>query len=138
MNSSAWEPDLVQSGRPQEAPSPQVVLTSVEVTVLRELVCQDIGWCLNFHGLEEYTGLERGAIREACRSLAAKGLAVFRRGLFNDTGELAGSGYGATGEGRRFSLPPDDRRAFRGDRITPAGSQDDPKSQEAVPGRKSQ
>ena len=38
-------------------------------------------------------------VRRACRSLRRKGLAEYQRGLFNDDGEVAGSGYCATRAG---------------------------------------
>jgi hypothetical protein len=45
------------------------------------------------------TGLDRKAVRRACRSLARKGLAEFGRGLWTEDGEPAGSGYAATKQG---------------------------------------
>jgi hypothetical protein len=43
--------------------------------------------------------LDRKQIRRACRSLARKGLAEYGRGLWNDDGEVGGSGYCATKAG---------------------------------------
>lgn len=62
------------------------------------------------HGHDEYCGfdhfgfsaiargrrLNRNQVRLACRSLARKGLTIFGRGLWNEDGEPAGSGYAAT------------------------------------------
>lgn len=42
------------------------------------------------------TKLKRNEVRRACRSLTRKGLARFQRGLWNEDGGPAGSGYGAT------------------------------------------
>lgn len=52
-----------------------------------------------FRSFSAETGLDRSQVRLACRSLARKGLARYQRGLFNDDGECAGSGYGITREG---------------------------------------
>ena len=40
-------------------------------------------------------------VRTLVRGLSARGLAFYARGLFNDDGEVAGSGYGLTEEGLR-------------------------------------
>ena len=37
--------------------------------------------------------------RAICRSLTDRGYCVWRRGLFNEDGEVAGSGYGITPKG---------------------------------------
>jgi monoamine oxidase len=47
--------------------------------------------------------MNRKRIRRACRSLARKGLAEFHRGLWRESGEPGGSGYGATRAGRVFA-----------------------------------
>ena len=49
-----------------------------------------------FGSLANETGLDRKQVREACRSLRAKGLAEYRAGLFDDDGKPWGSGYRAT------------------------------------------
>lgn len=46
------------------------------------------------------TKIEIKVVRPACRSLARKGLTEFMRGLFDEDGLTAGSGYAATREGR--------------------------------------
>ena len=56
-----------------------------------------IGECLS---MDHEITLTRKEIRRACRSLARKGLAEYSRGLWNDDGVPAGSGYGATKMGR--------------------------------------
>ena len=53
----------------------------------------------HFSGITEETELELRLVRRACRSLAKKGLAEFKRGLFDDEGKVAGSGYGCTKAG---------------------------------------
>lgn len=55
--------------------------------------------CLCFRFIANETGLDRRLVRRACRSLARKGLANYERGLFNEDGEVAGSGYRCTFEG---------------------------------------
>lgn len=57
--------------------------------------------CLWFCNLTHATR-DRKAVRRTVRSLAAKGLTFYQSGLINeDTGEVAGSGYGLTEEGLR-------------------------------------
>ena len=55
-----------------------------------------------FSTISKATGLEVKVVRRVCRSLKRKGLAEFMRGLFNEDGEVAGSGYGATDAGLSF------------------------------------
>lgn len=57
------------------------------------------GHYLYFRYIAEYSGLDLKQVRTAVRSLARKGLARFARGLFDDEGMVAGSGYCATPEG---------------------------------------
>ena len=53
-------------------------------------------------GIAEAVSLDRSIVRRACRSLARKGLAELVRGLFDDDGNVAGSGYSATLTGARL------------------------------------
>lgn len=53
------------------------------------------------------TKLEIAQVRRACRSLAKKGYAKYERGLFNEDGEVAGSGYRATLAGAALMHPCD-------------------------------
>jgi len=55
--------------------------------------------CLNLNGLHYRTGLSREEVRKAAKTLRAKGLVLHQRGLFDDEGKTAGSGYAATKEG---------------------------------------
>lgn len=58
------------------------------------------GFCyVGFGPLARKTRLPRNQVRRAARALARKGLAHFSRGLFNEDGEVAGSGYGCTRAG---------------------------------------
>jgi hypothetical protein len=60
-----------------------------------------------FRGIVASTKLTLPEVRRACRSLAKKGLAKYERGLFNEDGEAAGSGYRATDEGVALISPCD-------------------------------
>lgn len=46
--------------------------------------------------------VHRDIIRGVCRSLTERGFCIYRRSLFNDDGEVAGSGYGITREGIEY------------------------------------
>ena len=52
--------------------------------------------CLFFRYIAELSGLDERQTRIAVRSLARKGLAKYTRGLFDEDGMVAGSGYCAT------------------------------------------
>jgi predicted transcriptional regulator len=58
--------------------------------------------CLYFRTIARRTGLGRIQVKRSVRSLARKGLAEYIRGLFDDEGMVAGSGYCATQTGREF------------------------------------
>jgi len=61
-------------------------------------------YCSSFNGLLGYADdLDRRQIRLSCRSLKRKGLAEFYRGLTNEDGEVAGSGYCISDEGRELA-----------------------------------
>lgn len=62
--------------------------------------------CVSFSYLQE-EGLDYKAVRKACRSLKKKGLAEFHRGLMDDDGMAAGSGYCVTRAGEAFISPCD-------------------------------
>lgn len=55
-----------------------------------------------FRVLADYTGLDLKQVSRACRSLKKKGLAEYMRGLFDEDGRAAGSGYGATADGEKL------------------------------------
>jgi hypothetical protein len=55
--------------------------------------------CLYFKYIASETKLTESQVRRAVRSLARKGLAEYVRGLFDDDGQVAGSGYCATFQG---------------------------------------
>lgn len=55
-----------------------------------------------FKSLAALTGLTREAVRSACHSLRAKGLARPESGHMTEDGEFVGSGYTATPAGSRL------------------------------------
>jgi DNA-binding MarR family transcriptional regulator len=98
-----------QQGKPMN-------LNDNEIKVLARLSAanEDFG-CYGFAALIRQTRLNRKVVRRACRSLARKGLAEFHRGLFTEDGLVAGSGYAATYQGRKFydDIKPRDRAQER-------------------------
>lgn len=65
------------------------------------------GTCCGFDWIRQGTGLDRAAARRACRSLARKGFAEFHRGLMDDEGKVAGSGYCISVAGEAYLNPCD-------------------------------
>lgn len=61
---------------------------------------------LSFKGIARRSGLDPKIVRRTVRSLARKGFAEYGRGLWNDDGEMAGSGYCCTKAGYA-ALPSD-------------------------------
>ena len=79
-------------------------LNDNEQKVLGALNFSADGVCFcGFAWLMDETGLDRKAVRRACRSLRRKGLAQFAIGLWNEDGEPRGSGYAATEVGAALS-----------------------------------
>jgi hypothetical protein len=74
-------------------------LNDNELNVLRFLA-EDTDLCFPFRSID--IGLDTKTIRRACRSLARKGLTECIHGLFDDDGEVAGSGYHCTWEGEKY------------------------------------
>jgi len=60
--------------------------------------------CLYFRAFTS-TKLKISQVRRAVRSLARKGYAEYVRGLFDDDGMVAGSGYCITKKGHEFLNP---------------------------------
>lgn len=58
--------------------------------------------CTFFKYIAKATKLSIKQVRRACRSLKKKGLTDYVVGLFNDNGEIVGSGYCATELGRKI------------------------------------
>lgn len=81
-------------------------LTENEIKVLGVLAGETDTWgeqCLPFSWIEEDTKFDRKTIRKACRVLREKGLVVYLRGLMTEDGEVAGSGYHISPEGRELA-----------------------------------
>ena len=68
-------------------------------------IFENEGNCTYFRVIAEYTKLTEKQVKRSVRSLARKGLAKYERGLFDDDGFTAGSGYRATEEGNNLIEP---------------------------------
>ena len=64
--------------------------------------------CMYMRYIVGTTGLELKQVKRSVRALARKGLAEYIRGLMDDEGKVAGSGYCATEKGAKFINPCDD------------------------------
>ncbi len=72
--------------------------------ILEALYQLEEGWCMNFRLFERETGCAKAEVRRACRAMKEAGLLFFARGLMDEDGQVAGSGYGLTDVGRaKFS-----------------------------------
>ncbi len=60
----------------------------------------DYGFFHSLRVIADDAGVDKEAARFACRRLRDKGLALYQSGLFNEDGEVAGSGYALTDKGR--------------------------------------
>lgn len=60
------------------------------------------GHCYYFRTIAKDTGLTEQQVRRSVRALARKGLAEHTRGLIDDDGMMAGSGYCATELGAKI------------------------------------
>ncbi len=83
----------------------KIKINENERKVLEQLA-EDDEMAFHFAGLTT-PEMDTKAVRRACRSLVRKGLAAFHRGLFNEDGMVAGSGYGITEAGSAFICPCD-------------------------------
>lgn len=85
------------------APYEGLTLSENQLKVLRYLVEEgqesEEGSGFYIRGIEARTGLVYRLARLAVRALARKGLTEFTGPLFNDDGQVAGSGYRATPKG---------------------------------------
>lgn len=68
---------------------------------MAEQLAPDFYW--PFSLIQERCAVEPGDARRVVRALARKGMTQFRRGLFTEDGEVAGSGYGVTDAGYAFA-----------------------------------
>lgn len=75
-------------------------MTDQELRVLHALDCAaPCEMFFTFAGIMTESGLERGEVRTACRSLRTRGFAEFSNGLWGEDGQPAGSGYAITAAG---------------------------------------
>lgn len=89
----------------------KVTLNTKEWRVLKILSehYEDYANCLFFRGIAKQAHMNKKDVRRACRSLARKGLAAYERGLFDEDGKVAGSGYYCTKAGSDiFTIDEDD------------------------------
>ncbi len=77
-------------------------LTATELKVLEVLSDHYDETCLYSRGVAENAGISLVAARRAIKSLERRGYAELHRGLFDDDGMIAGSGYSATRAGHDF------------------------------------
>lgn len=86
--------------KPEERDGPTV--SKLELRALEVLSdhYNSEGNCLYFKTIASLSGIEPKKVRRVVRSLARKGLAEFTRGLFDDEGNVAGSGYCCTPAGK--------------------------------------
>ncbi len=86
-------------------------ITENERKVLEVLLEDSDIWgekCLYLSWIEEEAKLDRKSVQAACKTLRAKGFAEYHRGLMDDDGKVAGSGYCLTRAGRALISPCDD------------------------------
>lgn len=69
-------------------------LSEEKISVLKFLADRK-EWCYPFHMIAEKTDMRVQQVRRICRYLAKHRLAEYKRGLFNEDGEVAGAGYTA-------------------------------------------
>ena len=88
----------------------QKILTPNEIKVLQVLYDDTDHWgekCIAFDWIMEESKLSRKEVQKACKVLREKGLIQFFRGLMNDEGQVAGSGYCISAEGQKHANPCD-------------------------------
>lgn len=59
-------------------------------------------WAAGFKWIESRCIVVPGDMRRCVRALARKGMLFFQRGLMDEDGMCAGSGYGVTAEGYAY------------------------------------
>lgn len=77
-------------------------LMAEEKAVLNVLAEYGGEFYLGFQAISRRVLLPVDEVRLACRSLRNQGLVDFQRGLMNEDGQVAGSGYAITSAGYRF------------------------------------
>ena len=81
-------------------------IATIEMSVLKTLneysEDSDYGQAWYTWKIAEDTGLTKEYARVALLSLRNRGLVIWQRGLFNDDGMTAGSGYAITNQGQKY------------------------------------
>lgn len=72
----------------------------------------EMGYGVYFRSIVTDTGLDQHQVRRSVRACARKGVTELVRGLFDDEGRVAGSGYGLTPKGIAFIRNTPDRAAI--------------------------
>lgn len=83
-------------------------LSEVQIKILTSIheECYDDYAC-GYDSLEDWTDLERKELKPLMIDLRNKGFVTYERGLMNDDGETAGSGYLITYKGKSKAHPCD-------------------------------
>lgn len=85
-------------------------ITELQLSIIKSIynyIDYEEGLCFNYRGLENLTNLDRKVLKPMLLDLRNKGYVVFEKGLVNDEGEFAGSGYGLTKKGEATAHPCD-------------------------------
>jgi hypothetical protein len=82
-------------------------LNEVQQKLLKNLYEQnshaDEGWCFGYASItDDLDGVERKELTKNMRRLRKLELALYQRGLFTEDGEVAGSGFSITEEGKAW------------------------------------
>lgn len=96
---------MTAQGKGGWTPGP-VKLSEREATCLRsvyERASGEQGYGVYFRAVVEDTGFTLDQVRRSVRACARKGLTEHVRGLFDEDGRVAGSGYGLTPAGISYS-----------------------------------
>lgn len=72
---------------------------------------REMGYALYFREIAERSGVPERQVRRVVRALARKGVVTLVRGLFDDEGRTAGSGYGLMPLGRAMLAAREEQRA---------------------------
>lgn len=80
-----------------------MTLTDNEKRVMGALghASEDFG-CYGFDTLAQSLGMDKGTVRDCCRSLRDKRLVEYHQNVWSEDGEMCGAAYGATAAGRAF------------------------------------
>lgn len=71
-----------------------MMLIEIEFRILEHFVELDEDYCYGYDEFVVATGLSKEELKPAMKSLREKGFVEYHRGLINDDGETAGSGFG--------------------------------------------